>query len=91
MTPIGEIQCSHPNLGRGDGERGQTKGLTREEGRRGGAQAEAGNGEDLKGGKRLRGWKGRTAKGKRPKGAEPPGRAKGCTGTGVAGGGDGAN
>ena len=36
---------------RGDRERGQIKGLTTEEGRRGGAQTEAGNGEDLKGGK----------------------------------------
>ena len=58
---------------RGDGDRGQTKGLTREEGQRGGAQLEAGNGEDFKGGKRLRGRGGGTVKGKRPKGAGSPG------------------
>ena len=70
-------------------DRGQTKGLTREEGRRGGAQLEAGNGEDFKGGKRLRGRREGTAKGKRTKGAGPPGRAEGSTGVGVAGEGDG--
>ena len=77
--------------GRGDGDRGQTKGLTRAVGQRGGAQAEAGNDEEFKGGKRLQGWKGRTAKGKRPKGDGSSDRAEGITGTGVAGGGDGAN
>ena len=34
---------------RGDGERGQTKGLISKEGRRGGAQMEAGSGKELKG------------------------------------------
>ena len=60
--------------GRGDGERGQTKGLAREEGRRGWAQLEAENGEDFKGWKRLRRRRGGTETGKRPKGAGPPGR-----------------
>ena len=41
--------------------------------------------------KQHRGWTGRTAKGKRPKGDGSPSRAEGSTGTGVAGGGDGAN
>ena len=78
---------------RGDGDRGQTKGLTRAAGQRGGAQAEAGSDEEFKGGKRLpdRGRKGRTAKGKRPKGDGLSSRAEGNTGIGVAGGGDGAN
>ena len=82
--------ASHPQL-QLHSDRGQTKGLTRAEGWRGGAQAEAGNGEEFKGGKRLRDREGRTALGTRPRGAESPGRAKRCTGTGVAGGGDGAN
>ena len=60
-------------------------------GQRGGARAQAGNDKEFKGGKRLRGRKGRTAKRKRPKGDGSSSRAEGSTGTGVAGEGDGAN
>ena len=45
---------AHSNLWlRGDGDRGQTKGLTWDEGWRGGAQLGAGEGEEFKGEKRL--------------------------------------
>ena len=70
-------------------DRGQTKGLTRKEGRRGGAQLEASDGEEFKGGKRLRGRRGGAGKGKRPKGAGSSGRAEGSTGERVAGEGEG--
>ena len=63
-----KVSCSYMASRRGDGDRGQTKGLTREEGRRGGAQLEAGEGEDLKGGKRLRDQRGGAGEGKTPKG-----------------------
>ena len=90
IESVQNIFGTHPQcVWRGDGDRGQTKGLNREEWRRGGAQLEVGNGEDVKGGKRLRGQRGGTAKGKRPKGAGSPGRAEGSTGVGVVGEGDG--
>ena len=53
-----DFDCS-PSVRRGDGDREQENGLTREEGRRGGAQLEAGKGEEFKGGKRLRGRHGK--------------------------------
>ena len=69
----------------GDGYRGQTQGKDAEEGLEGGAQQATGSGDELKGGKRLRGGQKGSSSRKQPKGAETPGRLGECTGTEVAG------
>jgi hypothetical protein len=80
LTPMCDLQ-----QGRGDGERGRIKELTVAAETRCEAPAETGKADELKGRKRHRGRKGRTAQGKRHKGGVSPSDAEGSTGTGVAG------
>ena len=71
---------------RGDRDRGQTKGLNRDERTGAGAQLETGDGDEFRGGKRLRGRRRGSCGGKKPKGAGSLARPEESAGVEASGG-----